>query len=155
MNSPKPKAAKGSTRPIAAAKRAQIERSFDAQTMMATLGAQILELAEGHCVLGAPIAEGLRQQHGFGHAALTFALGDVAAGYAALSRIEDGMEVLTAEMKINLIAPCTGGPLRAVGKVIKAGRRLVITQSEVFVDRPEGETLIALLQGTMVPAKSD
>lgn len=141
--------------PISTAKRAQIEQSFAAQTMMTTMQAQINELAQGHCVLQCPIVESLRQQHGFGHAALTFALGDVAAGYACLSMIEDGMEVLTAEMKINLLSPCTGGPLRAVGKVVKAGRRLMITQAEVFAHQDGKEVLIALLQGTMVPVPGD
>lgn len=139
--------------PITAAKHREIADSFAAQTMMTTIGARIEAVTRGHCVLSAPIAEGLRQQHGFGHAALTFALGDVAAGYAALSMMDDGMEVLTAEMKINLIAPCTGGPLRAAGRVIKAGRRLVIAQSEVFAQQDGQEVMIALLQGTLVPVK--
>jgi hypothetical protein len=55
-----------------------------------------------------PITPAAGQQHGFAHAGATFALGDSAAGYAALSLMDPGAEVLTVEMKINLIAPASG-----------------------------------------------
>ncbi len=128
----------------------RIQDSFDRQSMMSTLGATLVSAGDGKVVIEAPILETSQQQHGFGHAALTFAIGDSASGYAALSLMDDGMEVLTAEMKINLLAPAAKGPLRAVGQVIKPGRRLMVTQAEVF----DGDTLIAILQGTMVPVRA-
>jgi uncharacterized protein (TIGR00369 family) len=87
------------------------------------------------------------QQHGYGHAGVTFALGDTAAGYAALSVKPEGAEVLTAEMKVNLVAPAKGDRLVAEGRVVRPGRRLVVVSAEVRA----GETLVALLQGTMIP----
>ncbi len=123
--------------------------SFARQSMMTTLGASLAEVASGHVVIEAPILETSQQQHGYGHAALTFAIGDSAAGYASLTMMEEGFEVLTAEMKVNLLAPAAQGPLRAVGRVIKPGRRLIVAQADVF----DGDTQIAVLQGTMVPVK--
>ena len=72
---------------------ARVRDSFASQSMMATLGAELLDLAPGRCRIAAPILALARQQQGYGHAALTFALGDTAAGYAALSlhaRGDDG-----------------------------------------------------------------
>lgn len=60
-------------------------------------------------------------------------------------------EVLTAEMKINLLAPAKGDLLRATGKVIKPGGRLMVVQAEVDAIEGDKTTPIALLQGTMVP----
>lgn len=60
-------------------------------------------------------------------------------------------EVLTAEMKINLLAPAKGDLLRATGKVIKPGGRLMVVQAEVDAIEGDKITPIALLQGTMVP----
>ena len=129
----------------------RIRDSFARQTMMQTLGARIESIAPGKVALTAPILPGSRQQQGFAHAALTFALGDTAAGYAALSVMSDGVEVLTAEIKINLLAPGRGELLRATGRVLKPGRRLVVVTAEVHAIDAGTETLIAVLQGTMVP----
>ncbi len=135
--------------------RARIQASFDRQSMMATLGAQLATVAPGRIEITAPILPGAMQQQGHGHAALSFALGDTAAGYAALTMIPEDHEVVTAEIKINLLAPARGDLLVARGKVLKPGRRLVVVTSEVFAqmtgaDGPR-EKLIAVLQGTMVP----
>jgi len=132
--------------------KARIEESFAAQTMMQTLGAEVASVTPGEVQIIAPILPIARQQQGFGHAALTFALGDTAAGYAALTMMEPGRDVLTAEIKINLMNPARGALLRATGRVIKPGRRLVVVSAEVHAEDENGtETLVALLQGTMVP----
>ncbi len=128
----------------------RIYQSFERQTMMQTLGAQLGEVRAGYVEIIAPILPGSQQQHGYAHAALIFAIGDSAAGYAALSVMGEEFEVLTAEMKINLLAPGRDGPLRAVGNVEKSGRRLIIVRADVF----DGEVKVALMQGTMVPVKA-
>ncbi|MDB9759659.1 PaaI family thioesterase [Planktomarina sp.] len=131
-------------------KMQRIYQSFERQTMMQTLGAQLGEVRAGYVEIIAPILPGSLQQHGYAHAALIFAIGDSAAGYAALSVMGEEFEVLTAEMKINLLAPGRDGPLRAVGNVEKSGRRLIIVRADVF----DGEVKVALMQGTMVPVKA-
>ncbi|AHD10635.1 PaaI family thioesterase [Phaeobacter gallaeciensis] len=129
----------------------RIRESFARQTMMQTLGAEITDVGQGSVTITAPILPGSRQQHGVAHAALSFAIGDSAAGYAALTLMPQDSEVMTAEMKINLLAPGAGDVLRATGKVIKPGRRLIIVTAEVHAVTGDEEKLIALLQGTMVP----
>lgn len=136
------------------AMRSRIHSSFDAQTMMQTLGATIVDMSVGSVRIEAPILPGARQQQGFGHAGLTFSIGDSAAGYAALTTLPLDMEVVTAEIKINLLAPARGQKLIAIGKVIKPGKRLCIVTAEVFATNDGIDTLIALLQGTMVPVSA-
>lgn len=130
----------------------KVRASFARQGLMATYGAEILSIAEGSVHLAAPITDAVSQQHGAAHAGLAFALGDSAAGYAALTLIGGTTDVMTAEMKINLLRPATGDRLVAEGRVIKAGRRLIVVQADVFADRDGGRALVAVLQGTMVPA---
>lgn len=129
----------------------RLQSSFDAQSMMATLGAKLIHASAGLVKIQAPILPGSRQQQGFGHAGLTFSIGDSAAGYAALSMLPPEFEVVTAEIKINLLAPAQGDHLIATGKVIKPGKRLVVVTSEVTAVKGDSETTIAILQGTMVP----
>jgi uncharacterized protein (TIGR00369 family) len=131
----------------------QIRGSFARQGLMKTIGARIDSLAPGHVRLSAPITPAIGQQHGFAHAGATFALGDSAAGYAALSVMPPGSEVLTVEMKINLMAPADGTRLCAIGEVVKAGRRLVVVRATLQVVKPDGSLRdVALMQGTMIPA---
>lgn len=132
----------------------KINQSFADQSLMGSIGASIASLDYGVATLTSPIRDGFKQQQGFGHAALTFALGDTAAGYAALSVMPENCEVLTTEMKINLLAPAMGVQLRAEGRVIKPGRRLVIVQADVYADQEDGSARhIALLTGSMIPVE--
>lgn len=134
-----------------AAMVARVRESFARQELMATFGAVLAEVAPGRVVIAAPILDLACQQHGFGHAGLTFSLGDTAAGYAALTLMPPAAEVLTVEMKINLVAPAAGERLIATGRVAKAGRRLTVVTAEVEAETNGARRTIALLQGTMLP----
>ncbi|MBA96465.1 PaaI family thioesterase [Sulfitobacter sp.] len=134
--------------------KTRIRTSFAAQTMMATFEARIIDIQRGSVSIEAPISPGARQQQGFGHAGLSFSIGDSAAGYAALTTLPLHQEVVTAEIKINLLAPARGEKLIAIGKVVKPGKRLCVVTAEVFAVEQGVQKLIALLQGTMVPVEA-
>ncbi len=129
----------------------KVRNSFANQAFMTSIGAEMIELTPGHCTIKTLIKPDFTQQHGFGHAGLTFSIGDSAAGYAALSLMPKETEVLTTEMKINLLAPAEGTHLIARGRVLKPGRRLMVVQSDVFAYIGETEKHVAALQGTMMP----
>lgn len=131
----------------------KIQASFAAQSMMTTLGAKLVRIEKGHVDIEAPITSGSLQQQGYAHAGLTFAIGDSAAGYSALTLLPETHEVLTTEMKINLLAPGAGERLIARGRVIRPGRRLIVVQSDVYAIEDGSETHIALLTGTMIPVE--
>lgn len=132
----------------------RIRDSFALQGLMVTLSARIDTIAQGRVTLSLPLGTAVAQQHGFAHAGATFALGDSAAGYAALSVMPANREVLTVEMKINLIAPARGARLIAVGQVVNPGRRLIITRAIVFAEAEDGSRVeTALPQGTMIPVE--
>lgn len=118
---------------------------------MKTLQAHLTDVSEGQVSIAAPIVEPVSQQHGFAHAGVAFSLGDSAAGYSALTLFDPGVDVVTAEMKVNLVSPAKGQSLLAVGKVIKSGRRLCVVTAEVFAIDQGEQKLIAVMQGTMVP----
>lgn len=118
---------------------------------MRLTGARLLHAGAGRCRIEAPILPRASQQHGAGHAGLTFARADSAAGDAALTVLPEDAEVMTAEAKINLMAPAIGDRLEARGQVVKAARHLVVVTAEVVAMRNDKETLVALFQGAMVP----
>ena len=128
----------------------RIRASFDRQNMMTTLGVRVETIEEGRVVLSAPILPVALQQHGVGHAALTFAIGDTAAGYAAMTTMPADAEVMTAEMKISLLSPTKGDRLVAEGRVIRAGRRLTVVTADVWAETGADRKHVAILQGTMI-----
>ncbi|WJS84742.1 PaaI family thioesterase [Paracoccus sp. TOH] len=129
----------------------RIRDSFDRQTMMQTLGATLLAVAPGKVSIAAPILPSALQQHGAGHAGLAFSIGDSAAGYAALSLMPEGAEVMTVEMKINLMSPAVGDRLLAEGRVIRPGRRIMVVAADIWAETGESRKHVAMLQGTMIP----
>jgi acyl-coenzyme A thioesterase PaaI-like protein len=42
--------------------------------------------------------------------------------------------------------------LKAVGSVLKAGRRLIVVQSDIYSVNEKNEKLVATMLGTMVPS---
>ena len=129
---------------------AKVRASFALQTMMQTLGAELVDLGSGTATITAPILATSLQQQDAGHAALTFAIGDSAAGYAALTLLEPESEVMTVEMKINLLRPALGDRLIAEGRVLKPGRRISVVAADVFAETGAERKQIAALQGTMI-----
>ena len=129
----------------------RITRSFESQSMMKTLGAVIHNVQKGNVIIEAPLLPSTLQQQGYVHAGLTFSIGDSAAGYAALTLLTEDQEVMTAEIKINLLTPADGDLLRAEGRVVKYGKRLVVVTSDIHALKNGEKKLIAIMQGTMIP----
>jgi len=128
----------------------RIRDSFARQGLMATLGARIVEIAPGRVRIEAEVTATNSQQQGAGHAGLTFALADSAAGYAALTGMEDGQEVVTSEFRISLLAPARG-LLVAEGRIVRPGRRLIAVAADVHGG--DGAHVATAL-GTMVPVRA-
>lgn len=124
--------------------------SFARQGLMTGYGARMVEATDGRCVIEADWREDLTQQHGFFHAGVSTALCDSAAGYAALSVMAEGADVLSVEFKVNLMAPADGQRLRAVGEVIRRGRTLVVVRATAFAVKDGQETACAEFLGTMM-----
>ena len=130
----------------------RIETSFLRQGMMQSLGARLLRVELGLCELSLPHSERVTQQQGSFHGGAMGTLADIAGGYAALSAAPPDMEVTTVEYKINFLASFTGGELRAIGRVVKAGKRIIVTTAEVtHVDASGKQTACAVMQQTIVP----
>lgn len=130
---------------------ARVQRSFERQGLMQHWGAKLQQARVGECVLTLPYSDKVTQQQGAFHGGAIGALADIAAGYAALTQAPHGMEVVSVEYKINFLAGCQGGELRATGRVIKAGKRITVTSADVVHVAPDGtETACATLQQTVM-----
>ena len=128
----------------------RVQDSLDRQGMMRHLGARLLRVESGLVEIALPYSDKVSQQQGGFHGGAMGALADIAGGYAGLTVAAEGMEVTTAEYKINFLAAFQGGELRATGRVIKGGRRLIVTTAEVaHVDAGGKESACAVMQQTL------
>jgi uncharacterized protein (TIGR00369 family) len=136
--------------PLADTADARVRGSFAKQTIMATLGASVASVKKGEVEIVLPFSDKILQQHGFIHAGAVATIADSACGYAALSVMPDDAAVLTTEFKIHLLSPAKGERIRAVGRVVRAGKKLVITMGEVFADGGGKSKQIALITASMM-----
>jgi len=130
----------------------RVQTSLERQGMMQHLGVRLLAVAPGAVTLAMPYSERVVQQQGGFHGGAMGALADIAGGYAALTVAPEGSEVTTVEYKINFLAAFQGGELQATGKVVRAGKRIIVTTAEVVHVAPDGRrSACALMQQTIVP----
>ena len=130
----------------------RVAASFARQGMMNHLDAKLLRVVSGEVEIALPYGDKVTQQQGGFHGGAMGALADIAGGYAALTVAPEGMEVTTVEYKINFLSSKQQGELRAVGKVVKGGKRIIVTTAEVFhIDAQGQQSLCAVMQQTLVP----
>jgi uncharacterized protein (TIGR00369 family) len=131
----------------------RVRESFARQQFMATLGATLELVEPGEVLIALPFNAKLTQQHDFLHAGVVASVLDSACGYAALTLMEPGVGVMSAEFKVNLMAPAAGNRFVAVGRVVRAGRTLTVCQGELRAVQDDGEVVVALMQGTMMAVR--
>ena len=127
----------------------RIRTSFMRQGMMQHLGARLLRVEPGLCELALPYSDRVTQQQGGFHGGAMGALADIAGGYAALTVVAEDMEVTTVEYKVNFMSAFQGGELRALGRVVKAGRRIIVTTAEVEHVQDGKTSPCAIMQQTL------
>jgi uncharacterized protein (TIGR00369 family) len=128
---------------------ADVRKSFAAQSIMQTIGAQLSRVEPGVVEISLPYRKDLTQQNGYLHAGIITTIADSAAGYAAFSLMPAGAGVLSVEFKVNLLRPASGETFLARAEVIKAGKTLTVVRSDVFGISGNEQTLVATMQGTM------
>lgn len=135
-----------------AALRQRVQASLDRQGMMRHLGVRLLHVAPGEVTLVLPYSDRVTQQQDGFHGGAMGALADIAGGYAGLTVAPEGMEVTTVEYKINFLAAFQDGELHAIGRVVRAGKRLIITTAEVVHVGADGRRSdCAVMQQTLAP----
>jgi uncharacterized protein (TIGR00369 family) len=129
---------------------ARVRASFARQRFMAHLGARLAAVTPGVVEIELPVADELTQQHGFLHAGALLAVLDSSCGYAALTLTPTRSEVLTVELKANLLAPARSGNIKARGEVLRAGRTLMVCHGDAFAIEAGEEIHVATMLATMI-----
>ncbi len=107
------------------------------------LGMELKAIGPGWCETEVPIKKHHLQQDNFIHAGVLATIADHTAGMASLSLVPERQIVLTIEFKINILRPATGDLLKCKAKVLKYGKTITVTESEVFMVSSGEEKLVA------------
>jgi uncharacterized protein (TIGR00369 family) len=129
---------------------ARVRASFARQGLMSTFAANLERVEPGLVEIVVPFADQLTQQDGFLHAGVVIAALDSACGYAALALMEPGFNVLTVELKVNLLSVASGERLLARGQVIRPGRTLTVSRWDAYAGTGDEERHVATILTTMI-----
>ena len=129
---------------------ARVRDSFARQPLMGFIGAELVSVTPGRCEIRLPYRAELSQQNGFFHGGIVGTLADNAGGFAGYSLMAHDSGVLTVEFKLNLMAPASGECLIACGEVVRAGRNLVVTRADCYVEQDGQRNLCATMQQTLM-----
>ena len=133
-----------------AAMAAAIRTALNAQGFLHHMGASVDEVAPGKVVISVPRRPELLQQHGFFHGGVVAFLVDNATTAAAGTVIDRATQTcLTAEYKLNIVAPSLGDRLACTATVVKPGRRLTIVEAKVHSHAGDTAKLVAVALATI------
>ncbi|MBL8662474.1 MAG: PaaI family thioesterase [Candidatus Odyssella sp.] len=131
--------------------KALIEAAMRGPGFVATIGTRLVRFGKGECELALATRPDLLQFTGAVHGGVIGALADHAAGGAASTLLPAGQIAVTAEYKINFLAPAKGEEIVARARVERAGRSLVVVGTAVFARRGGEETKCAVALVTLTP----
>ena len=137
-------------KPAARDFRRIVEESFDRQEMMQLLRAELTRVEAGEVEISMPFRREVTQQVGSVHAGAITAIADSACGYAALSLMPAGSEVVSVEFKLNLLAPAVAPRFVARARVVRAGNTLTVCNADVVGTSDDDAVLVAQMVGTFM-----
>ena len=125
-----------------------VRRIFDKANFLQYLGIQLTATGEASCETTLSVEDRHLQQHGFVHAGVIATMADHTAGGAARTASGE-RDVITIEFKINFLRPASARKLICHGKVLRAGKTVIVAEAEVFAVKDSEPKLIAKLTETL------
>jgi len=110
----------------------KVLQSFNHQGLAHTLGIEVEDFGPGWFHTKMIPSQQILQHHNYVHAGALASMADLSSGFAAYSLMSEKEEVLTVEFKINLLRPAVGEMILCRAKVLKPGKRIYVSESEVF-----------------------
>jgi uncharacterized protein (TIGR00369 family) len=129
---------------------AAIKSTLENQGFTKLIGAEVVSVEPSVVVMAVDRRPELLQQNGLFHGGVVAYQIDNATTAAAGTVIDRAKRaVITAEYKINLVAPSTGDRLTCRAEVIKPGRTLTVVDAKVFCRIDGEEKLVAVALATI------
>jgi uncharacterized protein (TIGR00369 family) len=129
---------------------AAIKTTLESQGFTRLVGAEVVSIEPGVVVMALDRRPEVLQQAGLFHGGAIAYLVDNATTAAAGTMIDRATRsVITAEYKINLVAPSIGDRLTCRAEVVKPGRLLTVVEAKVTCRIDGAEKLVAVALATI------
>jgi len=124
---------------------AAIKTTLEAQGFTRLVGAEVVAVEPGVVVMALDRREEVLQQNGLFHGGTIAYLVDNTTTAAAATVLQRGeRSVLTAEYKVNFLAPSRGDRLTCRAEIVKPGRMLTVVEAKVTCRTGGEDKLVAV-----------
>jgi len=131
----------------------QIRRGEIPPPPIATLiGFTLEEVESGRAVVALEADRRHANPMGTVHGGVLCGIADTAMGVAYSTTLDEGETFTTLELKINFLKPVRTGRLVAIGRVVKAGHTVGLTECDVVDDK---ERLVARASSTCMTLRGE
>lgn len=113
----------------------RLSQALDSVPFAKFLGIELDEIDAGVATLSFEIKPELKQNHGVVHGGAIASLIDSATAFAIISLLPTEEHATTVDLTISYLRPLTVGRAKAVARVIRSGKRLIVVSAELFDDR--------------------
>jgi uncharacterized protein (TIGR00369 family) len=113
----------------------RLSQALDSVPFAKFLGIELDEIDAGVATLSFEIKPELKQNHGVVHGGAIASLIDSATAFAIISLLPTDEHATTVDLTISYLRPLTAGRAKAVARVIRSGKRLIVVSAELFDDR--------------------
>ncbi len=117
---------------------------WESEPLMAFIGYKLVEVSQGRACAEFGHSRNVQRVGGVLHGGVIAAALDETLGMAVLT-VNDGVDQVTVELKINFLEPGREGPYKVCGQIVRRGGRLVVAEGEV---RDASGRLVAKALGT-------
>ena len=114
-----------------------------------TLGLELMEVEPGRAVFEANVSHAL-MQNGVVHGGVLASIADSACAVASIAHVYPERYATTINLQVSYLKPVTQGRFRAVGRCMKAGKKVLFCEAQVF-DQDEGLVCTASSQLLVIP----
>jgi len=130
-------------------RQSRVRYIFESANFVRDLGLELTQIEDEYCETILIPSERHRQQHGLIHAGVLATMADHTSGCAARGAVGLDQDVISVEFKINFLRPAIADRLRCRGRVLRAGKMLVVCEAEVFAEKNSEERLVSKAMVTL------
>lgn len=116
------------------------------------IGFVLTEIAPGRGVIEFEAGPQHANPMGTLHGGVLCDIADAAMGMAYAANLGEGETFTTLELKINFLKPVRTGTLRAIGRVVKAGRTVGLVECDIVDDQ---DALVARASSTCMTLRGE
>ena len=117
---------------LTAAQLRRVQKALGTVPFAKLLGIELDDIGPGTATLSLLVRKELKQNHGVVHGGAIASLIDTATAFAILSLLSPKERVTTVDLTISYLRPLTDGRMKAVARVLRAGRRLFVVSADIF-----------------------